>query len=129
MAGSRNKGTLRGLHYQVCPYEETKIFRCIKGAVFDVVLDVRPGSKTFGEWCGAELSAANRAMLYVPGGCAHGYMTLEDDTEVYYLVNELYHPDSERGIRWNDPQFNIQWPAIENLTLSEKDQVWPDFRG
>ena len=127
MAGSRDKGTLRGLHYQVSPHEETKVFRCIKGSIFDVVLDVRPGSETFGAWYGAELTASNRNMLYVPGGCAHGYLTLENDTEVYYLVSEFYNPAAERGIRWNDPKFNIQWPISENLTLSDKDKAWPDF--
>ena len=127
MAGSRDKGTLRGMHYQVSPYEETKIFRCIKGAVFDVVLDVRPDSPSYGEWYGVELTPENRKMLYVPGGCAHGYLTLKDNTEVYYLVSEYYQPDAERGIRWNDPRFNIEWPLTENLTLSDKDKAWPDY--
>jgi dTDP-4-dehydrorhamnose 3,5-epimerase len=128
MAGSVSQGTLRGMHYQVAPHEETKLFRCIRGSVYDVVLDVRAGSKTFGQWAGVELSAANRSMLYVPGGCAHGYLTLEDDTEVYYLVSEYYHPDAERGIRWNDPRFGIEWPVMENLILSDKDKAWADFR-
>ena len=128
MAGSRSKGTLRGLHYQVAPHEETKVFRCIRGAVYDVVLDVRPGSASFGQWYAAELTAENRNMLYVPGGCAHGYLTLEDDAEVYYLVSEYYSPGAGRGIRWDDPAFNIEWPVSTGLTLSDKDKQWPDYK-
>ena len=127
MAGSCSAGTLRGLHYQLAPHEETKVFRCIRGAVFDVVLDIRQGSETFGRWYGTELSAGNRNMLYVPGGCAHGYLTLTDNTEVHYLVSEYYRPDAERGIRWNDPQFNIQWPITNKLILSDKDKAWPNL--
>lgn len=128
MSGSSINGTLRGLHYQASPYEETKVLRCIAGSVFDVVLDVRPGSETFGQWYGAELTSKNRSMLYIPGGCAHGYMTLEENTEVYYLVSAYYQPGAERGIRWNDPRFNIQWPIEGFPTLSEKDRDWPDFK-
>jgi dTDP-4-dehydrorhamnose 3,5-epimerase len=127
LAGSRHKGTLRGLHYQAAPHEEGKLMRCIKGAIFDLVLDIRPDSDSFGKWYGAELSASNASMLYVPPGCAHGYLTLEDDTEVYYLVSEYYESEAERGIRWNDPQFSIDWPQKENLVLSEKDRSWPDY--
>jgi dTDP-4-dehydrorhamnose 3,5-epimerase len=128
LAGSRHRGTLRGMHYQVDPYEEGKLLRCIKGAVFDVVLDVREDSNTYGKWYGCVLTASNRNMLYVPPGCAHGYQTLEDDTEVYYLVSEYYNPGSERGIRWDDEQFCIDWPIKENPILSDKDRSWPDFR-
>ncbi len=127
LAGSVEKGTLRGLHYQVAPHEEAKVLRCIKGAVFDVVVDIRPESSSYGAWCGAELTAANRRMMFVPSGCAHGYLTLEPDSEVYYLVSGFYEATAEKGIRWNDPAFNIQWPIAENLVISDKDQAWPDF--
>ena len=128
LAGSAARGTLRGLHYQVAPYQEAKLLRCIKGAVFDVVVDIRPESSTYGAWCGAELTAANRRMMFVPCGCAHGYLTLQNDSEVYYLASEFYESTAERGIRWNDPTFNIEWPITEQLTLSDKDQAWPDFK-
>jgi len=127
LAGSRHRGTLRGLHYQAAPHEEGKLMRCIKGAIYDVVLDIRPDSESFGQWYGTELSASNACMLYVPPGCAHGYLTLEDDTHVYYMVSEYYEPEAERGIRWNDPQFSIDWPQKEGLILSDKDQSWPDY--
>jgi dTDP-4-dehydrorhamnose 3,5-epimerase len=118
--------TLRGLHYQLPPRAEVKIVRCIRGSLFDVILDIREGSSTFGEWFGVELSAENRRMLYVPRGFAHGFMTLEDHTEAFYLVTEFYSPELERGIRWNDPKFGIRWPA-EPRVVSEKDQSHRDF--
>jgi len=124
---SVKRGTLRGLHYQAAPYGEVKLVRCVAGAVFDVVVDVRPGSATFGKWAGATLTAANRTLLYVPEGCAHGYLTLEDETEVVYTVTQNYHPEAERGIRWNDPYFAVDWPLKDGLTLSPKDQGWLDF--
>lgn len=127
MAGSTSRATLRGMHYQISPYEEGKLIRCTRGSVFDVVLDIRPGSESYGSWFGTELTPGNRNMLYVPPGCAHGYLTLEEHTEVYYLVSEFYSPGSERGIRWNDPQFTIDWPIRENLVMSDKDVAWPDF--
>jgi dTDP-4-dehydrorhamnose 3,5-epimerase len=128
LAGSVAKGTLRGLHYQVVPHEEAKLLRCIKGAVYDVVVDIRSASKTYGAWFGAELTATNRQMMLVPCGCAHGYLTMENDSQVYYLVSEFYESSSEKGIRWNDPTFNIKWPITENLIMSEKDKAWPDFK-
>lgn len=128
LAGCVAKGTLRGLHYQVAPNEEAKLLRCIKGAVFDVVVDIRPESPTYGNWCGAELTAVNRRMILVPCGCAHGYLSLENDSEVYYLVSEFYESTAEKGIRWNDPAFNIQWPITEDLIMSDKDKDWPDFK-
>lgn len=128
LAGSVARGTLRGLHYQVAPHQEAKVLRCIKGAVFDVVVDLRPESLTYGAWFGTELTAANRQMMFVPCGCAHGYLTLENDSEVYYLVSEFYESAAEKGIRWNDPAFNIQWPITERLTISDKDIAWPDFK-
>jgi dTDP-4-dehydrorhamnose 3,5-epimerase len=120
------KGTLRGMHYQLPPRAETKIVRCIRGAFWDVILDLREGSQTFGQWFGAELSAENRRMMYVPKGFAHGFITLTDDAEAFYLVDEFYSPEHERGIRWDDPTFAIQWPSPW-VVLSDKDRGWPDF--
>lgn len=120
------KGTLRGMHYQLPPKAETKIVRCIRGAFWDVVLDLREGSPTFGQWFAAELTAENRRMMYVPKGFAHGFITLMDDTEAFYFVDEFYAPEFERGIRWNDPRFEIEWP-IEPVVISDKDRNHPDF--
>jgi dTDP-4-dehydrorhamnose 3,5-epimerase len=124
---SRHRGTLRGLHYQVAPHAEVKLIRCVRGAVFDVLVDLRPSSPTYLRWYGIELTAANPTMLYVPEGCAHGYLALEDDTEVMYPVTSVYCPEAERGVRWNDPAFGIAWPDVGPLTLSTKDQAWPDY--
>jgi dTDP-4-dehydrorhamnose 3,5-epimerase len=124
---SARKGTLRGLHYQAAPHGEVKLVRCVRGAIFDVLVDLRPDSSTYTRWFGAELTAANRRLLYIPEGCAHGYLTLEDQSEVEYPVSCAYHPDAERGIRWNDPRFAIAWPDVEPLTLSPKDRQWPDY--
>ncbi len=124
---SKNSGTIRGIHYQIAPFEEAKLVRCIRGAIFDVVLDLRPELPSFKQWFGVELSDENRKMLYVPEGCAHGYQTLVDNTEVFYQVSQVYSPESERGIRWNDPEFDIEWPIDEDLVISEKDQNWSDF--
>ncbi len=118
---SVQKGTLRGMHYPLPPRAETKMVRCIAGALWDVILDLRPGSRTFGQSFGAELSAENRRMMYVPKGFAHGLVTLADDTEAYYLVDEFYSPEHERGIRWNDPRFAIAWP-VDPVVLSDKDR-------
>ncbi len=123
---SAQKGTLRGMHYQLDPHAEVKVVRCIKGRLWDVILDIRPNSPTFGQWFGAELSAENRRMMYVPKGFAHGFVTLEDDTEAFYLVSAYYAPEFERGIRWNDPKFGIEWP-IEPVIISDKDRNHPDF--
>lgn len=123
---SKDKGTLRGMHYQLEPKAEDKIVRCIKGSLYDVIIDIRKDSETFGKWIGVELTAENRKMLFVPKGFAHGFITLEDNTEALYLVTEFYAPEFERGIRWNDPKFNIRWP-IEALHISEKDKSNPDF--
>jgi dTDP-4-dehydrorhamnose 3,5-epimerase len=125
---SARRGTLRGLHYQTAPFGEVKLVRCVRGSVFDVLVDLRPDSPTFTRWFGAELSAANRRMLYVPEGCAHGYLTLEDQSEVVYPVSREYRPEAERGVRWNDPRFAIAWPHLEPLTLSPKDRQWPDYQ-
>jgi len=123
---SAKKGTLRGLHYQLAPSAEVKVIRCLRGALFDVIVDLRPNSPTFGKSFGAELTAENRLMLYVPRGFAHGLLTLEDDTEALYLVSEYYAPESERGLRWNDPKFEIDWPLVP-VEISAKDAAWPDF--
>lgn len=124
-AFSRKRGTLRGLHYQAPPHAEGKLVRCIQGTVYDVALDMRPDSPAFGTWIGVELSNENRRLLYIPEGCAHGYLTLTDDTEVFYLVTARYAPDAERGVRYDDPAFDIEWP-IEVEVISEKDASWPD---
>ncbi len=118
---SATRGTLRGMHYQLAPRAETKVVRCIHGALYDVILDLRPGSPTFGRSFGAELSAANRRMLYVPKGFAHGFVTLAEDTEAFYLVDEFYSPELERGIRWDDPRFGIRWP-LAPAVISDKDR-------
>lgn len=119
-------GTLRGLHYQVPPYPEVKIVRCTKGALYDVVVDLRPDSPTFREWIAVELKSSDRNMVYIPHGCAHGFLTLEDETEVFYQMSEFYQPDASRGVRWNDPVFGIEWPAKPTL-MSERDRTYPNF--
>ena len=119
-------GTLRGMHYQLPPAEEVKLVRCIAGALWDVVLDLRRDSPTFGRHVGAELSAQNRRMMYVPRGCAHGFLTLEPNSEVLYMVSAFYAPQSERGVRWDDPAFAIDWPQSPSV-VSERDRGHPDF--
>ena len=122
------RGTLRGLHYQAAPHGQAKLVRCTRGSVFDVGVDLRPGSPTFRHWVGVELSAENRLMLYLPAEFAHGYLALEDDSEVYYLVTNTYAPQSARGARWDDPAFRIAWPDAGPLTINERDRTYPDFR-
>ncbi len=121
------RGTLRGMHYQLPPKAEGKLVRCTRGAIFDVALDLRPGSPGPTRWIAVELSCDNRRALYVPPGYAHGFQTLSDDTEVLYLMTELYAPDAARGVRWNDRAFAIEWP-ISTPTLSERDATYPDFQ-
>jgi dTDP-4-dehydrorhamnose 3,5-epimerase len=123
---STGRGTLRGLHYQLGASAEVKVVRCVKGALYDVIADLRPDSPTFGRWYGATLSAENRTMMYVPRGFAHGFLTLTEDTEVLYLVSAYYAPQAERGICWNDPWLAITWPA-EPVEISAKDRAWPPF--
>lgn len=123
---SGKRGTLRGLHYQLPPAAEVKVVRCVKGALWDVILDLRAGSPTFGKWFGAKLSAENRTMMYVPRGFGHGFITLADDTEAIYLVSAPYAPEAERGVRWDDPAHGISWPA-KPVDISEKDRAWPDL--
>ena len=127
MSYNKQRGILRGLHWQASPYEEAKFVRCIKGSLFDVVVDVRPESPTYKQWSGIELTSVNRKALFIPGGCAHGYQVLEDDTEVLYQVSAPYVQEAERGARWNDPAFGIEWPIKEGLILSSKDKDWDDF--
>lgn len=122
---SAAKGTFRGLHYQLNPKAQTKLVRCIQGAIFDVAVDIRKGSPTFGKWFGIELSAENKKQLLVPKGFAHAFMTLTDDVEVQYKVDELYSPENDRGIIWNDPDIAIDWPFDITPILSEKDQKAP----
>lgn len=123
---NRRRGTLRGMHYQAPPHAEAKLIRCTRGAIWDVALDLRSGSPTFGQHVGEELSAANRAALYIPEGFAHGFQTLEDDTEVLYQMSEFYAPDAARGIRFDDPAFGIRWPLPEPIMLN-RDRTYPDF--
>jgi len=123
---SRNKGTLRGMHYQEAPYEEAKLVRCTRGAIYDVIVDVRPNSSTFKRWFGVELTEENYRMLYVPEGFAHGFITLSGNTEVNYQVSQFYAPGHERGVRYDDPSIGIQWPG-EVTEISEKDKAWPAF--
>jgi dTDP-4-dehydrorhamnose 3,5-epimerase len=124
MSFNRRKGTLRGMHWQVAPHEEAKLVRCTRGSMFDVALDLRPSSPTFRQWVGAELTAENGQALFIPEGCAHGFQTLADDTEVFYQIAGEYHPASGRGVRWNDPAFRIAWPLAEPL-LSLRDRAFP----
>ena len=121
-----DKGTLRGMHYQLPPKAETKVVRCIRGALWDCIVDLRANSPTFGEYFAVELTSENRTMLYVPKGFGHGFITLTDNTEALYLVDEFYAPELERGIRYDDPEFNIQWP-LQPVVVSEKDLQHPGF--
>ena len=120
------RGTVRGMHYQVEPHAEVKLVQCVRGKIFDVIIDLRPESETYRRWVGEELSGDNRRLLYVPEGFAHGFQTLEDDTAVYYQISEAYAPQSARGVRWNDPAFGIKWPLIDPI-ISEKDRLLPDY--
>ena len=121
------QGTLRGMHFQRAPLAEVKVVRATRGAIYDVIIDLRPDSSTFKKWIGVELTAENRRALYVPEGFAHGFQTLVPDCEVHYLVTEFYTPSAEGGVRWNDPAFGIEWPDPMHAFLSEKDAGWPDF--
>lgn len=125
-SGNIRRGTLRGLHFQRPPHQEVKVVSCLKGAVFDVIVDLRPASPTFRRWLGVELSAANRRSLYIPEGFAHGFQTLADDSEVGYLMSAMYEPGAAAGYRWDDPAFAIAWP-LPPAVMSEKDRAWPPF--
>jgi dTDP-4-dehydrorhamnose 3,5-epimerase len=123
---NKRKGTLRGIHYQAAPCPEAKLVRCTKGAIYDVVVDLRPESPTFKDWIGIVLTGTDRNMIYVPEGCGHGFLSLEDETEVLYEISEFYHPELARGVRWNDPSFQIVWPG-EVVVISERDRTYPNF--
>lgn len=125
---NHRRGTLRGMHYQAAPHPEAKLVRCVRGAMFDVALDLRPASPTFCQWVGVELTPENGRALYVPEGCAHGFQTLVDDTEVLYQISAPWEPAAARGVRWNDPAFGITWPLAAEAILNERDRQLPDFK-
>lgn len=124
MGFSISRGTVRGMHYQEAPALEAKLVRCTRGAIYDVLLDLRPGSPTYGKWYGVELSAENGRMLYIPELCAHGCQTLEENTEIYYMTSAFYTPGSVCGVRFDDPAFGIKWPLAATV-ISEQDHNWP----
>lgn len=124
---NRHRGTLRGMHYQAAPHAEAKLVRCNRGAIYDVVLDLRTNSPTFTDWLAVVLNAEKRNMIYVPEGCAHGFLTLENDCEITYQMSEFYDAESGRGVRWNDPAFQIKWPARVEV-ISDRDRTYPDFK-
>ncbi|PCI42145.1 MAG: dTDP-4-dehydrorhamnose 3,5-epimerase [Rhodospirillaceae bacterium] len=126
VSGNKHKGTLRGLHYQDDPYPDKKIVTCTRGSIFDVVVDLRKESATYCQWFGEVLSADNRKGLYVPPGCAHGFITLQDNTDVNYLMGETFVADLARGVRWNDAAFGIEWP-LQPVTMNERDEKYPDW--
>ncbi len=122
------RGTLRGMHYQEAPHGQAKVVRCTRGSIYDVVIDLRPDSPTYRQWVGVELSAENRHTLFVPAEFAHGFQTLEDETEVFYLVSSYYAPDASRGVRWDDPTFRVEWPeATGGRVMADRDRDYPDF--
>jgi dTDP-4-dehydrorhamnose 3,5-epimerase len=123
---NHQKGTLRGMHYQIAPHQEAKLVRCTQGSLYDVIVDLRPESRTYLQHFGTELSASNHRALYVPEGFAHGYLTLADESEVFYQMSEFYAPAAARGVRWNDPALRISWPGPV-VVISERDKSFPDF--
>lgn len=124
---NHKKDTLRGMHYQASPHGQTKIVRCTMGSVYDVIIDLRPTSPTFKHWIGVELTARNRRMLYIPKDFAHGFQTLDDETEIFYEMSEPYAPGSGRGVRWNDSAFGITWPEARAAITNQRDNTYPDF--
>ena len=120
------KHTLRGMHFQAPPHAQAKLVRCTRGAIYDVIVDLRPESPTYKQWFAETLSEENRLMLYVPENFAHGFQTLEDNSELFYQLSAGYHPPSERGVRWNDPAFAIPWPETERIVINERDRTYPD---
>jgi dTDP-4-dehydrorhamnose 3,5-epimerase len=120
-------GTLRGMHYQVAPFAETKLVRCTRGAIFDVIVDLRPGSPTYANWLSVELNQENQRAIYIPENFAHGFQTLVDNAEVFYQMSEFYHPECSRGFCWDDPIFQISWPEVDHRTVSEKDQSYAPY--
>jgi dTDP-4-dehydrorhamnose 3,5-epimerase len=127
VSSNRQRGTLRGMHYQLPPHREAKVVSCTRGALYDVVLDLRDDSPTYLDWAAVELTAENRRMLLIPEGCAHGFQTLTDDTDVLYFMSEFYCPEYARGARYDDPAFNISWP-LTITSLSDADRAWPAFK-
>lgn len=125
---SRHKNTLRGMHYQSPPHEQAKLVRCTRGAIYDVCLDLRRDSPTYKHWVGAELSQDNRRMMFIPSGCAHGFQTLLDNSEIFYEVTNTYAPDNSRGVRWNDSAFNIAWPEAIDRIMIPRDRDYTDFK-
>ena len=125
LSGNVRRGTIRGLHWQEAPYGEAKFLRCIRGAVYDVAVDLRPESPTYRRWQGIRLTADDHDAVYVPAGCAHGYQALEDGSEVLYGVSHRYVPGVERGLRWDDPELGIEWPIRDDVVVSPKDAAWP----
>jgi dTDP-4-dehydrorhamnose 3,5-epimerase len=123
---NHKKGTIRGMHFQLPPHAETKLVRCIKGKIYDVIVDLRPDSETYLQWTAVDLTAENRRALYIPKGFAHGFQALENNTEVFYQMSDFYSPSHACGFRWNDPSFRIDWPEIVSV-ISERDQTYPDF--
>lgn len=123
---NKKQGTLRGMHYQEKPFEETKLVWCNRGAIYDVVIDLRPESPTYRQWISAELTQENHAAVYVPAGCAHGFQTLTDNAEVFYQISQMHRPEAARGVRWNDPAFGVTWPAGQKI-ISSRDREYPDF--
>lgn len=126
VSGNPIKGTLRGMHFQAAPHAEDKLVRCTRGAIYDVMLDLRPESSTFKQWRGYELSAENHRTVYIPQGFAHGFVTLTADVEIFYQMSQNYHPEAARGVRWNDPAFGIEWP-VTAPRVAERDNSYPDF--
>lgn len=125
---NKYKGTLRGMHYQVKPFGEVKIVKCIRGSIYDVIIDLREDSDTYMQWTSIELNEDNRNMFYIPSGFAHGFLTLTDNTEVFYQMSEYYQPSAARGVRYDDPAFKIEWPINDEPLISEKDSTWPNFK-
>jgi dTDP-4-dehydrorhamnose 3,5-epimerase len=123
---NNKKGTLRGMHFQEAPFEETKLVRCTKGEIFDAIIDLRPNSETFKKYFSVILNEENRLMLYIPPGFAHGFQTMTDNAEVFYQMSQFYSPEHSRGVRWNDPAFGIQWPADDRIII-DRDRNYPDF--
>lgn len=126
---NHKRGTLRGMHYQAEPHPEAKLVRCTRGAIYDVIIDIRPDSATYKQWTGVELSVYNHQMLYIPQGMAHGFQTLVDDTEVFYQMSEFYHAQLAKGMRWDDPAFDIDWPMCDQRTISSRDLSYLEFEG
>jgi len=124
---NHRRGTVRGMHFQTAPHEETKVVACVEGRIFDVAIDLRLPSPTFGQWFGIELSSDNRRQVYLPAGIAHGFQTLEDHSTVLYQISTPFHPESARGLRWNDPKVNVAWPIADDVIVSDKDGAWPEW--